>query len=73
MFRVTVCNLIAAFSMASSSSGTGSSSARISSVLRGSAGNPLRIVRPVQSVTVVFRVFWDLEPIDVHPMVIICF
>lgn len=66
MFHVSVCNLIAAFSMASSSSGTGSSSARISSVLRGSTGNPLRIVGPVQSVTVVFSVLWDREPIHVQ-------
>lgn len=58
----TACDLMAAFSMASRSSGVGSSSARISSELRGSAGIPASFFRPAQSLTLVFSAFWDREP-----------
>lgn len=59
---LSACDLIAVFSMASGSSGTGSSSARISAVLRGSIRIPLWSVMPVQALTAVQSAFWDCEP-----------
>lgn len=59
---VCMCDLIAIFSMASGASGIGSSSARISSVLRGSVRFPLRSVMPVPAVTAVHSAFWDHDP-----------
>lgn len=64
MFVVSVCmcDLIAVFSMASGASGIGSSSARISSVLRGSVRILLWSVMPAPVVTAVQSAFWDREP-----------
>lgn len=70
MFCVNVYNLIAAFSMASDPSGIGSSSARISSVLRGSIRIPLWSL--MQAVTVVHSAFWDREPEHFIQINILC-
>lgn len=48
--------------MASGSSGTGNSSARISSELRGSLKIPLWSARPAQARIAVHNAFWEREP-----------